>query len=172
MHFGNLEIIAPEQFDEPWNEATVFGSAVWLWMQSAVHRDAPLHTLSALLLPAIKQRQFMLASEQGTPVFYMAWMNLSAEAERRYLDNPPVCMPEADWNSGERLWISDWVAPFGHTRQLSKLVLGRLWAQRIGRHLGHRGNERGLSVKTWQGIGVLPAEARAWFATHPLLQVS
>jgi len=170
MHFDSLEILAPQLSDEPWNEATVFGSAVWLWMQSAAHRDAPLHTLSALLLPAIKQRQFMLASEQGTPVFFMSWMNLSAEAEQRYLNNAPVCMSEADWNSGERLWVSDWVAPFGHTRQLSRLLLRRLWPQRFGRFLEHRGDERGFRIKKWQGIGVLPAEARAWFAAHPLLQ--
>ncbi|MFJ4134130.1 toxin-activating lysine-acyltransferase [Pseudomonas sp. EL_65y_Pfl1_R32] len=168
MQFGSLEILAPQLFDEPWSEATVLGSTVWLWMHSAAHRDAPLHALSALLLPAIKHRQFMLASEQGRPVFFMSWLNLSAEAEQRYLHNPAVCLAEGDWDSGGRLWINDWVAPFGHTRVMSRLLLRRLWPQRIGRFLGHRGEERGLRVQTLQGIGVLPAEARAWFAAHQL----
>lgn len=57
-----LDIIAPGLIEESWTEAEVFGSAVWLWMHSSSHRERPLHTLSAVLLPAIKQRQFILAS--------------------------------------------------------------------------------------------------------------
>ena len=73
MRFGTLDITAPGLFESPWNEAEVLGSAVWLWMHSSAHRDAPLHSLSALLLPALKHRQFILASEQGKPVFVRTW---------------------------------------------------------------------------------------------------
>jgi len=168
MRFGTLDITAPGLFDSVWNEAEVLGSAVWLWMHSAAHRDAPLHTLSTLLLPALKHQQFILASEQGKPVFYLSWLSLSEEAEYRYLHNPPVCLPDADWTSGERMWIHDWVAPFGHTVAITRLLQRRLFANRCVRALYHRGDERGLRVKTFQGIGVMPEEARAWFAAHPL----
>ena len=169
MRIGNLDVVAPGLVDEPWNEAEAFGSAVWLWMHSAAHRDVPLHTLNALLLPAIKHRQFVLASQAGQPVFYLAWANLSAEAERRYLHNPPVCMPQDDWASGDRMWVLDWVAPFGHTHQMSRLVTRRLFAGRCFRALYHRRSlGSGPRVKDFAGIAVMPQEARAWFETHPV----
>lgn len=168
MRDDTLQILAPDQPDSPLDEAQVLGSAVWLWMHSAAHRDAPLHSLSNLLLPAIKQRQFILVSEHGRPVFFMSWLNLSADAEARYLRDPAICLPVEDWNSGDRLWISDWVAPFGHTRRIASLLRRRLWPTRVFRSLYHRGDERGLRVMNFQGIAVLDLEAQAWFTTHPL----
>ena len=52
MSDDTLEVLAPTGPDSPIDEAQVLGSAVWLWMHSAAHRDAPLHSLSTLLLPA------------------------------------------------------------------------------------------------------------------------
>jgi cytolysin-activating lysine-acyltransferase len=168
MRFQTLDITAPGLIDEAYSEAEVLGSAVWLWMHSVSHRDAPLHTLSALLLPALKRRQFILVAENAKPVFYLSWANLSEEAERRYLRSPPVCMPEADWASGDRMWVLDWVAPFGHTRAMSRLLTRRLFANRCWRALYHRGSTRGLRVLSFRGIALLPEEARVWFDAHPL----
>lgn len=168
MRFDRLEVTAPLILGGDCNEAEVLGAAAWLWMHSQAHRDAPLHTLSALLLPALKHRQFVLASEDGKPVFYMSWANLDEEAERRYLDNPPVCMPPEDWASGERMWIVDWVAPFGHSRAMSRLLARRIFSDRCARTLYHRGDNRGLRILTFHGIAVLPEEARFWFDTHPV----
>jgi cytolysin-activating lysine-acyltransferase len=170
MRIDTLDITAPAifGFGASFNEAEALGSAVWLWMHSPAHRDAPLHTLSALLLPAIKTRQFVLATQLGKPVFFLSWANLSEEAESRYLHNPPVCMPEADWNSGERMWILDWVAPFGHSRMMRHILERHLFPTWQARALYHRGNERGLRIKTFHGMAVLPEEARHWFQTHPV----
>lgn len=168
MRFDTFDITAPAVFDEPWNEANVLGAATWLWMHSEAHRDAPLHSLSRLLLPALKHRQFVLGSENGKPVFYLAWLSLDEASERRYLNHSPLEMDEADWCSGERLWVNDWVAPFGHTAVLSRLLLSRVFPNSCARALYHRGETRGLKVKTFHGIGVIPEQARAWFAAHPI----
>ena len=168
MRTDRLHIIAPGLIRQPWNEAEALGSAVWLWMHSPSHRAMPLHALSALLLPANGQRQFILAAERGRPVFYLSWANLSLDAERRYLRRHPSQMPVADWNSGDRMWVLDWVAPFGHTRVMAQLLRRQLFANRWMRSLWHRGDERGMTVKTFQGLAVLPREAREWFATHPV----
>ncbi|MBD8189714.1 toxin-activating lysine-acyltransferase [Pseudomonas viridiflava] len=168
MLFDTIDLIAPGLIDEPWNEATVLGSVTWLWMHSAAHRDAPLHALPTLLLPALKHRQFVLGTEHGKPVFYLSWLNLDEAAERRYLQQSPLSMAETDWNSGDRLWLNDWVAPFGHTAVVTRLLQRHLFTHRCGRALYHRGDERGLRIKTFQGIGVIPEQAKAWFAAHPL----
>jgi len=163
-----LDIIAPGLIEQTWSEAEVLGSSVWLWMHSSSHRDMPLHTLSALLLPAIKHRQFILAAQGGRAVFYLSWANLSADAEQRYLQQHPIQMPLEDWNSGERMWMLDWVAPFGHTAEVNRLLRRQLFANRLGRMLYHRGDERGMKIKTFQGMAVLPEEARMWFESHPV----
>jgi cytolysin-activating lysine-acyltransferase len=129
----------------------------------------PLHGLNALLLPAIKHRQFILATENEKPVFYLAWANLSEAAEERYLAQHPVDMRSEDWNSGDRMWILDWVAPFGHSRVMSRLLERQLFAKNWFRTLYHRGDERGLKIKTFRGIAVLPEEAALWFKTHPAM---
>jgi cytolysin-activating lysine-acyltransferase len=167
MKYGTLDITAPQLTGQPFNEAAMLGAAAWLWMHSDMHRSAPLHTLPTTLLPALKHRQFILASEGEKPVFFLSWALFSEAAERRYLANLPACMPVEDWASGDRMWILDWVAPFGHTRSLRHLVT-RLFADRCFRALQHRGKERGLRVMEFKGIAVMADEARAWFETHPI----
>lgn len=162
----DLHITAPALQGGNFNEATVLGAAVWLWMHSATHRDLPLHSLSAMLLPAIKQGQFMLVSEGDKPVFYLSWAMMSEDAEARYLRRHPLLMPAADWHSGDRLWLLDWIAPFGHSQSMRRIVAG-LFSWRCGRSLYHRGNERGLRIRQFHGNAVSSAEARAWFAAHP-----
>ncbi|EFH8192403.1 toxin-activating lysine-acyltransferase, partial [Escherichia coli] len=50
MRNGKYDVLSPLYSGEPVNEAEVLGAAVWLWMHSPLHRDAPLHTLPDLLL--------------------------------------------------------------------------------------------------------------------------
>lgn len=167
MKFGSLDIMAPRLLRMPCREAEALGGAVWLWMHSEAHRDAPVHLLSTMLLPAIRSGQFVLASEAGKPVFYLSWASFSEQAEARYLAHPPECMSDSDWASGDRLWLLDWIAPFRHTRVLRHLV-ARLFFDRCMRALDHRGDERGLRVMEYRGVAVLKEEARAWFLDHPI----
>ncbi|WP_446027576.1 toxin-activating lysine-acyltransferase [Lelliottia amnigena] len=168
MRFEHLDITAPLLLEEPWNEASALGAAVWLWMHSKTHRNAPLHTLPTVLLPALKHRQFILASEAGKPVFFMSWLALNEESERRFLNDSPLLLSHADWNSGDRLWFEDWIAPFGHSAVCRRLLQHHLFPARCARYLHHQGEHRGLRIKTFRGIQVTHAQAAAWFAARPL----
>ncbi len=163
-----LDVIAPGLLQQEWRDAEAFGAATWLWMQAATRRDTPVKWLSTLLLPPISQRQFLMASESGRPVFYLSWANFSAAAERRYVHLPHASMRADDWCSGDRMWIVDWIAPFGHTRTMLRLLKTQLFSARWMRFLDHHGTERGLRIKTFRGDLVVPAEAAAWFAVHPV----
>jgi cytolysin-activating lysine-acyltransferase len=168
MEANSLSLIAPGFIETSWNEAEVLGSAAWLWMHSKSHHNFPLHAMPVLLLPAIKRRQFVVAIDSGRPVFYLSWANLSEEAERRYLANSPLLMPEADWSCGDRMWILDWVAPFDHTQVMSRILRKQLFANRWARALHHRGDERGIQIRTYQGMAVFRKEAHEWFKNHPV----
>ena len=168
----NYLITAPTLDRPPHSEAEAFGAAAWLWMQSTDHRTLPLEALQTLLLPPVQAGQYLLVqarTAQGIqPVAYMAWANLSAEAESRYLAHPLRGLQAADWRSGDRMWVTDWITPFGHAYVLRSLVL-QLLPKACFRFMYHRGNERGLRIKTYRGRAVTPAQASQWWQERPML---
>lgn len=155
-----LKLIAPHFLQSDWSEASVLGSTVWLWMNSQNHNELPLHSLSSALLPAIKRRQFILASQAEQPVFFLSWALLSAEAEQRYLQGHQLEMTPEDWDSGNRMWFIDWVAPFGHTFEISQILQKGLLKQAYARSLYHRAPERGRRIQHFFGQSIPPSERR------------
>lgn len=165
-------IIAPTLNRPPRSEAEAFGAVTWLWMQSPDHRALPLQALQQLLLPAIQTGQYLLLHERSAtglrPVAYLSWALLSAEAESRYLDHPLRGLQAADWCSGDRMWAIDWITPLGHAHALRASIL-QLLPQVCFRFLYHRGNERGLRIKTYRGRAITAEQARQWWLARPML---
>jgi len=164
-------VSAPGDADTP-SDAEIFGSAVWLWMQGPNHRNLPLHALDRLLLPAVRSQQFALVMEADAqttrPVGYMAWANLSAEAESRYIASPLHGLNEEDWNSGDRMWCTEFFAPQTSPHRVKRL-LAPLFAHASFRYLGHRSHERGVKVFTFRGTQVEPLYALQWWNARPML---
>jgi len=164
---GNaLQLIAPIRGDVV-NEAEVLGAAVWLWMHSARHRTLSLQTLQQMLLPAISGGQYVLGFQAGRPVCYMAWAWFDAEAEARYLTDPERLFDPREWSCGDRFWVIDWVAPFGHSRTLRYLLDEDLLSHICSRILcrAHQGSTG--RVLQHRGRRVSVAEASAYFRARP-----
>ena len=171
MQLGSFTITAPALGATTGSDIEAFGSIIWLWMHTPQHRDMPLHALNQVLLPPLKAQQYILASALNNgvlrPVAYMCWANFSADSERRYLADANA-IPTSDWSSGDRMWATDWLTPFGHSAKFSKAVLSLLPGACF-RGLYHRGDERGLRVKTFRGDNVSRLEANAWWQARPML---
>lgn len=172
MQIGSLHIIAPALGTTPiHSEAEVFGQVTWLWMRTPRYRDLPIKALAEVVLPPLKAQQFILATSlqdgQMQPVAYIAWANFSADAERRYL-NDPASLLATDWSSGDRMWVTEWFAPFGHTAEFSRLVR-RVLPDTCWRTLQHRGNERGLRILHFRGDQVSAAQNRAWWGERQMI---
>lgn len=168
MQLGNYDVQAPMLLGGEMGEAEALGAAVWLWMHSKMHRETPLYALPDLLLPAIKRQQYAIASRNGQPVFYLSWMWLNTDAEHRYLTQSPLLLQESDWASGERMWLRDFIAPFGDLFPLRRLVTRALFPERCFRSLYHRGDSRGLCVMNFHGDNITASQAKAWRAATPL----
>lgn len=168
MQTADFQIYAPAFFTCELSEAAVLGSVVWLWFHSQEHRDIPLACLADTSMPFISRGQYLLISEAQRPAAMLSWAWFDETAERRYLTQPFLGRPESDWFSGDRLWFMDWVAPFGHSREMSRLLLRELFTGHCIRSLYHRGRERGKRVKFFAGAGLSAAEISAWRNTHPL----
>ncbi len=164
----SLDIVAPGLRLQPYNQAEALGAATWLWMHSPAHRNMPLLALSRLLLPAITRAQFALGSSAGQPLFYVAWATFDRAAEGRYVSRHPLELEAADWCSGERLWITDLVAPFGHAPELVSWLRRQAFPQRVLRALYHRGEQRGLRIMHFRGRALPRQAAQAWIASNPV----
>ena len=97
----------------------VIGHISWLWGCSPLHRSWPMAVFAINTLPAVIHGKYLLLMENGYPVAYCSWANLSLENEIKYIKDTNSLIAE-DWVSGDRAWFIDWIAPFGHTRVLYK----------------------------------------------------
>ncbi|MEX0447633.1 toxin-activating lysine-acyltransferase [Xenorhabdus sp. SGI246] len=168
MFIGDYDVRAPLLLGGHENDPEMLGAATWLWMHSPLHRDAPLSSLATLLLPFIKAQQYVLISQQGQPVFYLSWSRFDEETEHHYLTTDDGDNRRLASNRGDRLWIVDWVAPFGHSRVMADLIKHDIFPYQCVRALYHKGSARGAQVRRFRGAGVSREQAAAWWDNHPL----
>ena len=172
MQNGNLNVIAPAVYESTHSEAEIFGSVVWLAMQAKNKNKQSLENLSQWLLPALRNKQFVLASEavdgQTRPVAYMSWANLTAQVESRYVDNPDEGLSPEEWTGGDRMWVIDWMTPFGHSKVFRRAV-GAALTGCCFKSLYHRGADRGLRVMLFRGDHVSLEQAKQWRSDKPIL---
>lgn len=170
MRHSSLTLISPCVAPTGKSEAELFGAMTWLWMQSSTHRHCPLHELERLLMPALKTGQFVLALDKSRleqPVGLLTWANFSAKAEQQYLHTLDRKLQSGDWQSGDRPWILDWVAPFGHSQAIARATQ-RLLNQSVCRTLHHKGDQRGLKVLHLRGLDITEKQAAEYWAARPL----
>lgn len=87
--------------------------------RSRFHRNWPLAAIKRLVMPPIRLRQFRLYLHERTPVGFASWALLDAESERGLLDQTRKLEPK-DWDAGDRLWLIDFVAPFGGAKEVAR----------------------------------------------------
>ena len=167
MKQKDLRIVMPQRGDVV-NEVEVLGASAWLWMHSERHRLLALHHLNQMLLPVVRRGQYVLAFEAGKPVFFFSWAYFDMAAEQRWLADPDRVFEETDWNSGDRAWLIDWVAPYGHSRRMRYLLDEELFPHSCIRLLSRNGSGRRVRILQHRGRKVTHDEARAYFAARPL----
>ncbi len=90
----------------------LLGEMTWLLMQSDLHRGLSLASVEALFVVPAGLGQVRVWRRGDRPVGLAVWGWLSEEAEAAHLAGERVLAAE-EWRSGERLWFTDFVAPFG-----------------------------------------------------------
>jgi cytolysin-activating lysine-acyltransferase len=107
----------------------IFGEMVWLMTQSARHAGLPTRELAWQLMPAIANRQFHLFHEGERPFGVALWAMLDEANEQKLIGgtfHPPYA-DAADWQSGDRCWLIDLVAPFADdTNKQADVMFGDL----------------------------------------------
>ena len=163
----------PDRFNQ-------LGKLSWLWMNSPLHHSWSMDLAAKFLLPAIEHQQIHIEERDGMPVAFCSWAWLSADAEMRYLLDATDVRLE-DWQSGDRLWFMDWLAPFGG-RDSWNLVramkarfpdqVGRSLHVKVGETTAHVAEFRGRNVSVAQAQEKLRAYHTEFFHVMQALQTS
>lgn len=113
---------------------TMLGEIVWLMAHSSLHRGWPVDSILQWVVPALLHKQCRLYHRDGRPVAYVAWAGLSRDVEEAYVLNPRSLQPK-DWCSGKRLWMLDWIAPYGDSTAVIRDLKEGLFKEEVGRAL-------------------------------------
>lgn len=121
------------------DNATTRGHIAYLMARQPAYREYPLAVMTDWLDVPITLDQVQVFFDAAThaPVGYVTWAFLSAEVERRWLSEPSTLLHYSEWNEGDRLWIMDFVAPFGHASDI---------ARHLRRH-GFAGHDQARSIR-------------------------
>lgn len=98
-----------------------YGYASMLLAKSRSHASYPIRYLSAIIAPAIDHGniKFYFNSE-GSLVGYVIWALLAPDVEERILRDGRIVLHPSEWNEGDRLWIIDFLAPFGNLKYMMR----------------------------------------------------
>lgn len=134
--------------------SALFGQVIWLAMRSPLHQGWLLADIERFIIPPLLHRQFKLYREDDRPRAYVSWAFFSAEAEARYLAEGSRIEFD-DWQSGDRLWVIDFIAPFGEARSVCRDLRTGIFAGKSGRALRRDHADTGrLRVMNGHGVSV------------------
>ena len=77
-----------------------------------LYRKYTIHNLVNTILPAVKSNQYVIVSNEKTPLFFATWTFLSQKVSDEYAAQTRTLKAE-DWNSGVIPWVIDCIAPYG-----------------------------------------------------------
>lgn len=117
------------QKDADRNDAQTLGHVAYLMSKSNAYQSYPMACLVAWIEPAIAVQQIKIFFDvQGrSPVGYITWALLAPDVEKRWLHDPKVLLHFSEWNEGEKLWVMDLVAPFGHCQDIVRYARDQMF---------------------------------------------
>jgi cytolysin-activating lysine-acyltransferase len=129
---------------------TMLGHVVWLMMNISAYRHVFIADLEWMVLPPLALNQYRLFRADNRVVAFAAWAHLSEAAEARLQEPNPRLAP-AEWKSGDRLWLVNLFAPFGHQEAALKELCETALADKSFK-MHRRGADGVARVETVQGV--------------------
>lgn len=133
------------------SNAQVFGEMAWLYARSPLHRDMPVRKLEQWALPAISLSQYRLYRRENRPIGFFTWAKLTKQIETKYALDPQSLQPP-QWKSGDRIWLIDFIAPFGGAGEIMRDLRTNVFPHDVGRALRPYKNGKGNRVIYFHGI--------------------
>ncbi|MFS2015411.1 toxin-activating lysine-acyltransferase [Massilia sp. CT11-108] len=112
------------------------GHVAYLMSQQLVYREYPMACLTAWIETPINIDQIKVFFDPTTslPLGYVTWAWLAPDVEQRWLTDPDATLHFSEWNEGGRLWIMDFVAPFGHGYDMARYMQRHMFPDCVEAH--------------------------------------
>lgn len=151
----------PDWFDIPQAVLADLGAMSFLLSLSPYHAERTLPEAMAQLEPALRLGQYRIYRSNGYPRAFVTWAGLTEGAERRLALQHKPLMPR-HWNSGPSKWVIDFVAPFGHARDILRRLTEDHGETRV-RTLWHNAKGTRYRIIEWSRPGPeAPIDVRSY----------
>ena len=111
--FSQLSVTAQSQ---------LLGQCLSLCWHSEIHNAYHVNDLATVLLPPLEYGQYVLMTDTDhRAVGFASWACVSDEIHHRFKSGP-YPLPFTSWKSGTHIWFMDFIAPFGHYRELIRQI--------------------------------------------------
>jgi cytolysin-activating lysine-acyltransferase len=145
----------------------MLGDMVWLYSKSELHRDWPLRSINAWLLPAIQHDQCRIYYRNARPIGFVSWAFLSDEVQQSYVKKTSSLRPD-QWRSGDNFWLLDLVAPFGDAKLIINDLRSGFFSDKIGYFLRDKPGRKALTICHVHGKSARGKDLKA-FSAKPVL---
>lgn len=106
---------APRAAIQPPTISHLLGEMTWLLTQSPLHKAMTIGDIEWLIMPALVHLQFYIFRDGDRPIGLALWAKCNATAEgklQRGMIEPENRLTLEEWQSGDRIWLVDLIAPF------------------------------------------------------------
>ncbi len=127
------------------------GRMINLMRESALHQQWPIGEIDHYILPPLKlgQVQFFYRPQKRL-VGFVTWAMISPDLAAGMTQRSPELLPD-QWQSGDRSWIIDMVAPFGDVRSICCLLAKTIFADQEVMSLRRAKDGSVRKVGRWTG---------------------
>jgi len=110
----------------------LIGEVTSLLMCSDLHRKYLVNDIAAVFLLPIDLDQFRIYKVKDDPIALVTWAYLTEETEKKYLTGN-YSLRREDWRAGDRIWLIDLLAPFGHLKQVVRDLKNNIFPDQVGK---------------------------------------
>ena len=129
----------------------LLGEISFLLFSSKLHKQYRISDIEVYFLAPINLNQFRIyRNKNKEPVGLVTWGCFSEDVEKRYLSRN-YRLKKEDWNSGDILWVIDFIAPFGNFENITKDLQENIFVDKIAKSIDIDADGKVLGVKLWKG---------------------
>ncbi|TGG89371.1 toxin-activating lysine-acyltransferase, partial [Natronospirillum operosum] len=112
----------------------------------------PLWSLDQDILPPLMLGQYKLyLDEQQNPVGFVTWAWLDEQGKQKMLDDEGPLKNE-EWDAGTNAMVNDFVAPWGHAKQIVGDLKRNVFRDRKVFSIGRASDGRIRKIYHWRGV--------------------
>lgn len=128
------------------------GMMMWLMKHADYHGQWPLWSVDKDVVPALLHGQSKIYfDENRNPVGFATWAWLNEDA-KKILINDEGDLQLSQWKGGNHLMFADFVAPWGHTKNILNDLRGNVFPRNRAFSLGRNKDGSIRKVYYWKGF--------------------